>query len=615
MQPYQDEYIANLKEISTLTARQKPQGLSFEEYLNVLLKSRERAQQLSRRNMELLRNNLFPLLDHLFAAGDKVLTELQDFAGRLLSGRNELDVGLFCQIHQALLSHARMKRDRGHIIEELYWLGIGRNNLCAKLVGLELADIEKYTSQMRLCFIEAAAYLKYYDEIEDTQTRGYILRSLANRSLGQFKHPTEKIRLTKQTLQILQERHYQEKEPDLPWERFIYMTHQQMTANISHSKGNPMTAQDIADVMESAYIVYQQRLQEAEIQNERPPIRFAFSYHAIHYYCGLYSLDELLTQMEALMNAVDPQDFSADSMYGLISLPAFYCQYLTEYPEKIPERKAYIENLYQRILDYVEVFPQASGNETLFFYLRQLSTTFMETKGSVSYKDFMLKLLIRFAPDTYIHSYVVGKAATALCRILYEEEPDFFEDIDFIRQISDPDQKRQAILDYAMESGIYHDMGKLNFISLYSQSGRQWFEYEYEIAHLHTIVGENHLAKHPSTCRFAPIAHGHHSWYDGSRGYPGSYHRLECSTRQMVDVIGLMDWFDNVMYTNRLFTGVEMTFEEAVDTAISLEGRRFSPLLTLRLLDKKITELLSCVFLEARKEAYYEIYQEESRNV
>lgn len=609
MQPYQDEYIANLKEIAVLTSRQKPGESSFEEYLAKLLQNRERAQQLSRRNMELLRGSLFPVLDHLYESGDKVLKELQEFAGRLLSGREELDTGLYCQIHQALLRHARMRKNREQTIEELYWLGIGRNNLCAKLVGLEVAEIEKYTSQMRLCFIEAAAYLKYYDEIEDTQTRGYILRSLANRSLGQFKNPHEKIRLTKQTLKILQDKDYQEKEPDLPWDRYIYMTHQQMTANISHSKNNSMTHQDIADVMESAYIVYQRRLQEAEERNERPPIRFAFSYHAINYYCGLYSLDKLLTQMENLMNAADASDFSTESMYGLISLPAFYCQYLTEYPDKIPARKAYIENLYQRILDYVEIFPQASGNESLFFYLRQLSTTFLETKDSVSYKDFIRKLLIRFAPDIYVHSYVVGKTAVTLCDIIYEEEPDFFDDIDFIREISKPSQKRKAILDYAMECGLFHDAGKLNFINLYSQSGRQWFEDEYEIAHLHTIVGRKCLEARASTCRFAEIAHGHHSWYDGSHGYPDSYHRLDCPLRQMVDVIGLSDWFDNVIYTNRIFTGVKMTFEEAVDTAISLEGKRFSPLLTSRLSDKKITGRLSCVLSDARLEAYRQIYK------
>ena len=39
---------------------------------------------------------------------------------------------------------------------------------------------------MRLYFTEAAAYLKYYDQIEDIETRGYILRSRANIALGQF---------------------------------------------------------------------------------------------------------------------------------------------------------------------------------------------------------------------------------------------------------------------------------------------------------------------------------------------------------------------------------------------------------------------------------------------
>ncbi len=610
MQPYQNEYIANLKEITALTESRKPIGLSFEEYLAELLRSRERAEQLSKRNMELLRGELFPLLDHLFEAGDKVLAELQEFAGRLLSGQEELDAGLYCQIHQALLSHARMRRDRCSTIEELYWLGIGRNNLCAKLIGLEWPDIEKYTSQMRLCFIEAAAYLKYYDEIQDTQTRGYILRSLANRSLGQFKLPGEKIRLTKQTLQVLQDKYYQEKEPDLPWDRYIYMTHQQMSANISHSRENIMSPQDITDVMESAYIVYERRIREAATRNEKPPIRFAFPYHAINYYCGLQSLDELLDHMESLINATDDSDFSNENMYGLISLPAFYCQYLTEYPEKIPERRHYIENLYQRILDYVEVFPKAAQNEALFFYLRQLSTTFLETKDSISYKEFIRKLLIRFVPDTYVHSYVVGKASAELCRSIYEEEPDFFDDIPFIREVTDPSKKRQTLLDYAMECGIFHDIGKLNFISLYSQSGRQWFEDEYEVAHLHTIVGSRRLVARPSTCRFAEIAHGHHSWYDGSRGYPDSYRRLECPLRQMVDVIGLMDWFENVTYANRLFTGIEMTFEEAVSAAVSLEGKRFSPLLTARLSEEDTARRLSLIFSEARREAYLQIYKD-----
>lgn len=613
MQFYQEEYITNLKDIAVLTARKKPENCSFEEYLEELLQAKQQAEQKVKRNMELLRNDLFPVLDHLLEASQDELTKLQEFAATLLNDRKESDIGLFCRIHHALLNLARLKKDQNGMIRELYWLGMGRYYLYNKLIGLELPIIENYIFQMRLCFAEAAAYLKYYDEIEDTETRGYILRSRANVALGKFKTASEKIRLVKQTLQILQDTEYQKKAPDLPWSRYIYMTHQQMAASISYARENTMTAQDIADIMESAYIVYQKRIQEAAAQNEKPPIRSAFSYYAIEYYCGLDTLDGLLTKMERLMNAADPSLFTAENMYGLISLPAFYCQYLQNFPERIPERKGYIENLYQKILNYVEVFPNASENQTLFLYLRQLSHTYVETKDTIPYGNFLQKLLIRFTPDTYIHSYIVGKAAAVFCEIIISEEPNFFDDIEHIKKIENPDEKQKEILDYAMGCGFFHDVGKINFIDLYSHMARQWFEDEYQMTRLHTIMGETCLSSRPSTQRYAKAALGHHSWYDGSHGYPESYKRLECSCRQMVDVIGLIDWLENITETARLYTGQEKTFDEAVEMAIALEGKRFSPLLTVRLRDKEVAKQIELAFVEGRKEAYRQLYQEESK--
>lgn len=214
MQPYQEEYIANLKGISVLTARKKSETQSFEEYLHDLSLTKQRVEQIVERNMELLRNHLFPLLDHMFEAKETELEELQEFAANLIDGRNELDAELFCQVHQALLSRARLAKDRNGIIRELYWLGIGHHNICNKMIGLDLSETEKYMSKMRLCFAEAAAYLKYYDEIEDSETKGYILRSRANMALGQFRSSGEKIRLGKLTLQILQDKDYQAKTPN-----------------------------------------------------------------------------------------------------------------------------------------------------------------------------------------------------------------------------------------------------------------------------------------------------------------------------------------------------------------------------------------------------------------
>ena len=469
MQPYQEEYLSNLRQFAALSQRARPGALSCEQYAARMAEVQEQIVRLAQRNIELLRAGLFPVLDNLFDAGAEELEELEEFSFQLFNGQTELDVGLACQIHQALLSLARMRRDRSAMIRELYWLGLGRNSVVSKLVGLELSDIEEYNARMRLCFTEAAAYLKFYDEIDDAETRGYILRSRANMALGQFPSPSAKIALLKNTLKILQDEDYQEKSPSLPWERFIYLTHQNITSSISHNKERAMTPEDTADIMESAYIVYQQRFEEAEMQGKQPPAKSAFAYYAIEYYCGLYDLDTFLAKIEVLLNAADPSDYSRDGIYNMISLPAFYSQYLEQYPDYIPPRREYIEDLYPRILTYADLFPGELGDSNLFLYLRQLSLTFVET-GGVPYGDFLERLLLRFAPDIFCHSHVVGEGARALCAVILENDPGFFDDIDFIRDAPSPAEKRRTALDFAMGCGVFHDTGKISVIELYSRT-------------------------------------------------------------------------------------------------------------------------------------------------
>lgn len=609
MQPYQEEYLDNLRQFAALSQRGRPGELTCEQYAARLTQDRAQIVRLGKRNMELLRTGLFPMLDDLLDATEEERRDVEEFSFRLYDGRTELDVGLFCQIHQALLSLARQKRDRAAMIRELYWLGMGRNSLSSKLVGLDLSDIGEYVTRMRLCFTEAAAYLKYYDEIEDAETRGYILRSRANMSLGQFRSPSEKVHMVKKSLQILQDKGYQEKAPELPWERFIYLTHQNMTSSIAHSREKVMTPEDMADIMESAYIVYQRRFEEAGQQNRQPPAKSAFGYHAIEYYCGFYDLDHFLSKLEGLLDAADPTDYSSDGIYSMISLPAFYSQYLEQYPERLPQRKEYLEDIYRRILDYVDGYTGKSGNGALFLYLRQLSFTFVET-GGILYGDFLQRLLLRFAPEVYRHSQIVGEAAQVFCGLIMDDDPTFFDDIDFVRDAAGPEEKRRAVLDYAMGCGQFHDVGKISVIELYSRTPRQWFEEEYEMARLHALAGRILLEPRPSTSRYAPAALGHHTWYDGSRGYPAAYKRLEQPARQMVDVIGLMDWLETMMSSARMYSGTQKTFEEAVQAATALEGRRFSPLLTARLRDEGTAERIRRAFDQGRQDAYRRMYED-----
>ncbi len=124
MHPYQEEYIANLRKISALTIYRKQKKQTFEIYLKELQKNQQQIEQIVKRNMELLREKLFPLLDHIFDASQEELKELEEFAEKLLNSKEELDIGLFCQIHKALLSFARLTKNRNAMIRELYWQGI-----------------------------------------------------------------------------------------------------------------------------------------------------------------------------------------------------------------------------------------------------------------------------------------------------------------------------------------------------------------------------------------------------------------------------------------------------------------------------------------------------------
>ncbi|MDE6920493.1 MAG: hypothetical protein K2P89_11415, partial [Lachnospiraceae bacterium] len=217
-------------------------------------------------------------------------------------------------------------------------------------------------------------------------------------------------------------------------------------------------------------------------------------------------------------------------------------------------------------------------------------------------------------PDIYVHSQVVGRAAAVFCTILLGEEPAFFDDIEYIQEISDPDAKRRAVHKHAMNSGVFHDVGKINFINLFTRTARQWFEEEYEITKLHTVVGSARLKACASTRRYAAAALGHHSWYDGSHGYPEAYRRLECPDRQIVDVVALIDWIDNSMTYAWLYGQPKKSFDEAVAEAIALEGKRFSPLLTARLRDKNVTGAIRQAIDTARNDAYRQLYEETAQH-
>ena len=97
----------------------------------------------------------------------------------------------------------------------------------------------------------------------------------------------------------------------------------------------------------------------------------------------------------------------------------------------------------------------------------------------MSYGAFLEEIMLRFAPELYLHSRMVAAACRAVCALILEEEPDFFDDMEGIADEADPAEKRRKILDAAVQYGLLHDAGKVSLLQFFAQTGRQWLEEEY----------------------------------------------------------------------------------------------------------------------------------------
>lgn len=254
MQQYQERYIDNTRKVNKLMDNHMAPDVRPEDFYRRKLEDHMEIERCREENMRILREELIPLLDNILNAAPEEIESLEEFADVLM--KNQLDNGLQYQICNALVAYARVKNDRELLIKELYLTAMAAYNF-QRMEANGVA--EKFRWKMRMLFGEAAGYIRYYDEIESTETRGYIHRAMGNLALGYVGNTpetvTKKMNVIRRSLQVLNDPVYHEKTPDLPWDLFIYKSHQERTTLFSFLRSGEATVQDIMEVMESAQFV------------------------------------------------------------------------------------------------------------------------------------------------------------------------------------------------------------------------------------------------------------------------------------------------------------------------------------------------------------------------
>ena len=507
--------------------------------------------------------------------------------------KTNLDCGVYVSIHEALLSLYRVKRDRARIIRQLYKLGMGLYYLDRSVEGVREKLAGPFRFRNEMIFTEAGSYMKFFEEIPDAETRGYIIRALANIAIcsGDRKR---RIAVTSRVLQIIKDDYYRELEPSLPWDTFLRRTTQQMSANRSTlSKGN-LSKQELEAILEACYEVF-----KVEEGAENPDIRWLWPYYEMEYSCGFVDLETTLGRMEHLIEQTPYNDFSVSGLYANVQLAIYYGRLLRDNPaaEESAHHREVLKNAYIKMMRTLMACPLGENTDYLAYIIRLVMTSYHEISEAMPFRDVLQKLMRRFAGAQSIRAEQAAAITRLFAETILASEPAFFDDLPFLQECADEAERREAILAYAEDCGRYHDLGLIQLNMARTLETRNLFETEDRIFQLHTTAGSDDLARCASTARFADVALGHHRWYNGLGGYPEAYVRNDSPYRQMTDVVAVIACMVDQEVGN---------FSETVREIIAQEHKRFSPLVTAYLDDEKLVTGIEAIL--RKDEPYYRAF-------
>ena len=597
LEAYQLRYADNMREIALLSDDARLSSAGFDAWFAGRQEAEARIAQLRRENSALLSEHLFPALDNVFSASPETLASLEAFADRLMDWKTNLDIGVYVAIHEALLSLQRVRRDRNGTIRELYKLGMGRYYLNMYASSIDSEDVRTLMFRNEMLFTEAASYFRFFEQIDDEETRGYIIRAMANIALCSRDH-RRKIAASSRALQVLRDPYYRALAPGLPWDSFVSRTHQQMSANRHELSAGDLTREDLAAVLDSCYEVHM-----AQRNREDPSVRWIWPLYEMEYSCGYADAETTLNRLESLISDAPDGRFDMTGLYGAVQLPLYYCHMLHNHPRlaEDPRRLDFNARCSRKMLQAFLACPPEQFDTYFFYLVKNAVAEYLELPGALSYRALTTRLMQRFAGALYIRSRKAGDMLKLLTREALDRFPDYFDDLPFLPASLPEAQKRSILLDYAEGCGLYHDFGLLSMNMSRILQSRPLFETESRMYQLHPLSGAEDLKSRPSTQRYADIALGHHAWYNASGGYPAAWKRNASPFRAMTDLVAL---------TAFLLEEGDETPEERLRLALQDGGTRFSPRAASLLAESSLRKQLLSLITDEGKAYYAEVYRE-----
>lgn len=535
MREWQEQYISNVQEVKDIRPLFGTEKTEFEAWHTAHLAAKARMKTLREDNIRLLSDHLFPALDTLHSAGEDEIAELVAFADRLMDWKSNLDCGVYVVIHDALLSLYRHRRDRAGVIRELYKLGMGLYYLHRCVVGVDCKETESMHFQNEMVFTEAGSYFRYFETIQDDETRAYILRAMANVSICSNDYK-RRIDTSMNFIRVATSPEYRAMAPALPWDTYLKRAHQQLSSSRSQLSSQEITQAEVAAVMDSCYEVF-----KPEAQSDHPSVRWLWPYYEMEFNCGYVSLETTVERLEKLILEAPETDYSASGLYGGVQLPIYLGRMMKKHDKlrRDEEHRRFLGEAYHKMLRMLMTIPPAYCDQNFSYVLVMVASDFYEAEGLLSYQEVTAQLMRRFAGRLYLQSLKAGDLLACICDYIWNRDPGYFSFLPLLADVGNADEQREKLIQFARDCGLYHDFGLFKMNMERIQQTRALFENEAAMYRLHTVSGYDDLRLRESTRPFADIARGHHSSYTGENDLSG-YVRMESPYRQMTDLTVLV---------------------------------------------------------------------------
>lgn len=621
-----ERYYANIKEANDLVRPKIPSGLPREVLLELVHSNAERLAAIKSENDEFLRDNIFDCDPCALTPED--VEELSEFADLLFKNASGCDIGIAYKIHNLIYKYAEHHGERNLMIKELYYQGLTLHYLHLSLSSMR---INTNGDELYGYYCKGASYIAEYEDIEDENTRGYIIRCLGNRKYG---HPAikgdndwvvdssnlhagykEYSEIFDQTMSIIRSDYFRSLNPGLPWSNYEYAMHFDRTIYLSSLRmahedkiESPLIERMKREVLESAKYVYNHQEEIARRRHLSVAVRTCYVYAAARFHAGEADIKEVIDILLNTNENADADDYTQNGITANIGF-AIYASHYSGYLNSA-EAELYrprIKAAMNHAVEYLDSFPNALFGEYMSHWISDLIRE--QAYSSYSSRAHIMEMLILCHASTYVHSVMVAYLTRAIFEEAVRTDPEILGGVFGAKSSQDIVLNRDAYAKRAYRCGLYHDVGKSSVFSYITTYGRKLLDEEFEVIKYHPVMGYSLLKAFGDLEIESEVALKHHLWYNGRGGYPTKHSETKESARAIIDIVTIADSIDAATDDIGRSYAQTKSFEVLVEELRHGSGTRYSPCFVGLFDNPDFYDRLKSNMSERRKKVYCHAYE------